>query len=253
MTEVEAGVWEHEHQHSHNAPHSHRHRHVSKPTLAHERSGMGSHAHKHSGDADAPVGEPMRRIVTNAPVAHTHGIVDGCPGCEAGTPWDAPVATMTEQLRALSEAATPGPWMRRTEGNASVEQLGHKLLHDLLVPLPDDIPPSTDATYILTADGSKNVAFIGNGSRQTENGDFIVAAVNYVRERLAAATSSADAGAGGPATRLTLCEERERDLRQALLEGSYFHVTHEGKPRHPETCHDCRRLAEEGRIAQEPR
>lgn len=93
--------------------------------------------------------------------------------------------TTLERLRALSEAASPGPWRRQTEGNASVEQLGHKILHDLLVPLPNGSPPHTDATYLLTEDGAKNVAFIGNGPRQTDNGDFIVEAVEYVRALLA--------------------------------------------------------------------
>jgi hypothetical protein len=52
---------------------------------------------------------------------------------------------------------------------------------------------------------------------------------------------------------LSLCEERERDMRDALLEASYYHVTHDGKPRHPTTCNDCRALAERGRTAERPR
>jgi hypothetical protein len=52
-----------------------------------------------------------------------------------------------------------------------------------------------------------------------------------------------------PSDDLTACEERERDLRDALLEASYYHVKHDGTPRHPKTCNDCRRLAEREQIA----
>lgn len=89
-----------------------------------------------------------------------------------------PTAEQLAELVALAEKATPGPWVRVTEGNASVEQLAHKLLHDLSVPLAEGIPANTDATYVLTADGSKSVALVGNGPKQTDNGDFIVAAAN---------------------------------------------------------------------------
>jgi hypothetical protein len=58
------------------------------------------------------------------------------------------------------------PWHRETVGHSSVEQIGHKVLHDLLVPLPDGIPPN-----------NKVVAFVGNGPRQTENADLIIRAV----------------------------------------------------------------------------
>lgn len=57
----------------------------------------------------------------------------------------------------------------------------------------------------------------------------------------ASALAITDSTEPGP---LQSCEERERDLRDALLEASYYHVTHDGRPRHPETCHDCRRLNE---------
>ena len=38
-------------------------------------------------------------------------------------------------------------------------------------------------------------------------------------------------------------------MRDALLEASYYHVKHDGTPRHPKTCNDCRRLAEREQIA----
>ena len=47
--------------------------------------------------------------------------------------------------------------------------------------------------------------------------------------------------------------ERERDLRQALLEASYFHVRHDGSPRHPKTCNDCRALVERHALAEQAR
>lgn len=50
-------MFEHEHEHGHFSPHTHRHRHYSKPTLAHEQSGMGSHAHEHPAEA-APPSDP---------------------------------------------------------------------------------------------------------------------------------------------------------------------------------------------------
>jgi hypothetical protein len=47
--------------------------------------------------------------------------------------------------------------------------------------------------------------------------------------------------------------ERERDLYQALLEGSYFHVAHDGRVRHRDTCNDCRALAERSTSARDTR
>jgi hypothetical protein len=56
-----------------------------------------------------------------------------------------------------------------------------------------------------------------------------------------------------PATEaLEAALERERDLRDALLEASYYHVTHDGTPRHPTTCSECRMLAESRRSVESP-
>ena len=76
----------------------------------------------------------------------------------------------------MSDSDLRLPWHRETIGHANVEQIGHKVLHDLLVLLPDGLPPNTDATWIVNAD-NKIVAFVGNGPRQTENADAIIAAV----------------------------------------------------------------------------
>jgi len=59
--------------------------------------------------------------------------------------------------------------------------------------------------------------------------------------------------APAPLDALTLCEERERDLREALRDGSYFHIAHDGSVRHPTTCNDCRALDERHAAAETPR
>lgn len=73
------------------------------------------------------------------------------------------------------------PWHRETVGHASIGQIAAKVSLDLAHPLPDGIPPSTDATWIINAD-NKVVAFVGNGPRQVENADAIIAAVEAVTQ-----------------------------------------------------------------------
>ena len=85
---------------------------------------------------------------------------------------------MTSQLRKLLAAATPAPWGRETVGHENIAHIAGKVAHDLSKPLPDGIPPSTDATWVVNEDASKTVAFVGNGPKQTDNGELIVYLVN---------------------------------------------------------------------------
>lgn len=96
---------------------------------------------------------------------------------------DTTAAEALARLRELSDAATPGMWVRSTEGHAS--EL------DVLLGVGTSLRRGggeirwTDATYILHGDGTPGtIAFVGNGPRQADNGEFIVASVAFVRSLL---------------------------------------------------------------------
>ena len=78
------------------------------------------------------------------------------------------------------------PWHRETVGHANVKKIAAKVARDLAVPLDEGVPANTDATWIVNAD-NKVVAFVGNGPRQTDNADAIIAAVSGESEARAAA------------------------------------------------------------------
>jgi hypothetical protein len=95
-----------------------------------------------------------------------------------------------ETLRALSEAASPGSWTRETIGNATLRSAAGRVTRDLYAVAPGESKELRDTfhdlTYIVSADGSKSIALTGNGPKQIANAEFIAAAVEYVRARLAA-------------------------------------------------------------------
>lgn len=99
-----------------------------------------------------------------------------------------------DELRALSEAATPGPWERVTEGNYDQRHAAAAAFLSIMAARSEDNSDIefSDVTYIRA--GWPNVAMVGNGPKQTENGDFIVAAVNYVRAALAPSLPRAGEG-----------------------------------------------------------
>jgi hypothetical protein len=68
------------------------------------------------------------------------------------------------------------PWTRETVGHSGLAPIVDKLDRSLAVPLPDGTPPSTDATWIISAD-NLIVAFVGNGPHQTDNADLIIRSV----------------------------------------------------------------------------
>jgi hypothetical protein len=49
-------------------------------------------------------------------------------------------------------AAARLPWHRETIGHANIGEIADIVGRDLAVPLPDGIPPSTDATWIVNGD-----------------------------------------------------------------------------------------------------
>lgn len=73
-------------------------------------------------------------------------------------------------------AAASLPWTRETVGHATIGQIANSVAADLAVPPAGGVPPNTDATWISNAAG-RIVAFVGNGPRQTDNADLIIAAV----------------------------------------------------------------------------
>lgn len=88
------------------------------------------------------------------------------------------------ELRRLAEAATPGEWRRLTEGNKSIRSAAGKVTRDLFA-VGQSIPGGAsrelrdtfhDMTYVVTEDGKRNIALIGNGPNQVHNGDFVAAA-----------------------------------------------------------------------------
>ena len=92
---------------------------------------------------------------------------------------------MTDELRRLLVEATPGPWERVTEGNYDQRHAAAQaFLSVMATKAKDDSDIQfSDLTYIRA--GFPNVAMVGNGPKQTENGDLIVAAVNALPDLLA--------------------------------------------------------------------
>lgn len=79
-----------------------------------------------------------------------------------------------EAEQAILAAATPRPWERLTSGYRDTE--------DQLAAIRGMLEaaefPNTDMTHIVTPDLEWEVALVGNGPKQTDNGDLIVRAVN---------------------------------------------------------------------------
>jgi hypothetical protein len=86
--------------------------------------------------------------------------------------------TTEERLRELSAAATAGPWERQTVGHSGLVEILDKIDHSLAVEPEPGIPPNTDATWVYGA-GDLITSFIGNGPKQTDNGELIT----YLRNR----------------------------------------------------------------------
>lgn len=63
------------------------------------------------------------------------------------------------------------PWHRETIGHASIDEIAASIHASLAIHADN-----TDATWIIDSE-NRIVAFIGNGPRQTENGDLIIKAV----------------------------------------------------------------------------
>lgn len=66
------------------------------------------------------------------------------------------------------------PWHRETIGHTGLAPIVNKIDFSLAVPPAPGVAPSTDATWIYDAE-DYIVCFVGNGPRQTENGDLIAA------------------------------------------------------------------------------
>ncbi|HET7070127.1 MAG TPA: hypothetical protein VFI40_04840 [Nocardioides sp.] len=71
------------------------------------------------------------------------------------------------------------PWHRETIGHRDHHEIAAQVARDLAFPLAEGLGPNTGATWIVNAD-NKIVAFVGNGPRQTDNADAIIAAVESV-------------------------------------------------------------------------
>jgi hypothetical protein len=100
-----------------------------------------------------------------------------------------------EELRKLEAAATAGEWHRHTYGHANLTDIAAAVTYS--IGMTD--PPSTDASWLHANEDGPAVSFVGNGPKQTDNGDFIVALRNAAPDLIAAA-------------------EREAKLRAALSE-----------------------------------
>jgi hypothetical protein len=91
-------------------------------------------------------------------------------------------------LLALSDAATPGPWVPLTHGTASQRDAAMRAaLSVMAVRAPDSSDIEyTDLSWVESADpAGPHIALVGNGPNGPENSKFIAAAVNYVRSLLA--------------------------------------------------------------------
>lgn len=102
-------------------------------------------------------------------------------------------------LERLLAEATPGPWERRTYGHASLRQAAGKVTRGLFA-VDKSVPGGadralrdtfTDMTYIVTEDGKRNIALIGNGPKQIPNAEFLVYAANNI-ERVEARLAEAE-------------------------------------------------------------
>lgn len=81
-------------------------------------------------------------------------------------------------LRALLDAATPGPWTRLTYGTASTAKAAGELARHVYATSRHVGVPMTDMTRIDGPEGRYVVGFTGNGPHSPENAALIVAAVN---------------------------------------------------------------------------
>jgi hypothetical protein len=79
------------------------------------------------------------------------------------------------KARERETAATPGPWHRHTYGHATVRRAAGQVTRGLFK------TSNTDLSYVHDGapdDDGASVALIGNGPKQTDNADLIVAARN---------------------------------------------------------------------------
>jgi hypothetical protein len=92
-----------------------------------------------------------------------------------------------KELRALSEAATPGPWSSLTHGTATQRDAAGRAYEAVMAVRVPDYPDIqfTDLSWVETTPDGPHIAFVGNGPTSPENAKFIAAAVNYVRDMLA--------------------------------------------------------------------
>lgn len=80
------------------------------------------------------------------------------------------MTTVADKLRALAQAATPGPWHRHSYGHRSVRSAAGSVARSLFR------STNTDLTYVHGEDESKpHIALTGNGPKQTANADYIAA------------------------------------------------------------------------------
>lgn len=92
-----------------------------------------------------------------------------------------------EELRRLSDAATPGPWNPLTHGTATQLDAAGRAFQAVMAVRSVDKPDIqfTDLSWVETTPDGPHIALVGNGPTSSENAKFIAAAVNYVRELLA--------------------------------------------------------------------
>lgn len=85
---------------------------------------------------------------------------------------------MSAHLRRLLAEATPGPWERVTVGNHDQRHAAGMAFLNVMAVRSEDNPEIdfSDLTYVRS--GWPNVCMTGNGPKQTDNADLIVAAVN---------------------------------------------------------------------------
>ena len=98
-----------------------------------------------------------------------------------------------ESIRARVAAATEGPWTRVTVGHGGlIDQLaavGHALEATNRKAFPQERYLMTDLTWVET--DTQPVALVGNGPKQTENGDLLA----HARQDVPALLAIADAAA----------------------------------------------------------
>jgi hypothetical protein len=101
-----------------------------------------------------------------------------------------------ESIRQRLAAATPGPLERETWGYRDLDDQADHVRRNLALQYSGEVT-ATDMTWV--SEGERFIALIGNGPKQTENGDLIA----HAPTDLAALLAVADAAAAALATTLT--------------------------------------------------